>query len=888
MSFVQGNLTDLVLYVCFSENTGVSHHPVSEMLWLRLIFWAGLLRPTTEFGLSTQITMALWNSFGQKIPGPEAKVESQQLSRGVVTTTEGSSLGGNEGDDTTTKRPFHVSAAPSRGQIRFVEEGVAFSVRKQGFLRIHADLSGLLHFVQEAQHHYAIHMKHGELQRVTKTSEAIDHCIQKNGKWSLLSPFSALSAGSGWTPGRLNDSHVSHQEPAEVPLEKVLNRCLYPQDSTTNITEGNAKPANLSFVRTSDFMSTHSLGGLDHYAFDLAIQVSYAQLSRCSRTFNQQLQRFFLPSAQPRTIRQLLALLGVGAAAFAITSEVQIWGLRNDLTDLGAEVDGYVTESRSLARTVGAFIDHQTNLTQTLAGGLTYTEASLIRTRGLLQLSVITSSVCEITSHIVRSLDDLEDQKFPANLFTEGQLQRFLEEMTSSIQASGLEPVSRESTLLHFLPAVGVVLSKPTQEQSKPVDDDHLNHDSGEDMGIVTNYDEGRNTTTLKIRMSARKSGSVKAVTLSHEDHSFANGVVTGKGSGLELAILLQIPLKQTGDPGFNLIKLDNSLVALNPPSMEKETSSLRPEVILAQHPGVLIQGHGPLGAHSVSEAQPDFLEGCQKLGGLRGPFLCSRPAVPTTSPCLKPLFHNFPVPDGCLEHFKILDPAESYILGDRVKPLQVFVSEKDQMRTFCPGDPHSVIQSRGPGLYALKLPPKCTVLAGHHSFTRLLDLDLQAKVVSTQDLNDLRNLEAVRDLEQAAGWKYLKELRQEVKHRILTLRDLQKRVEEGFLDRIKRQTPHVETYFWLSGASLAILLLTIMILWVRKRNRQQLRRAVTRDDSNRQMRVVFSHLNRHQTQFHTGAVVPIGPHEISYRPVQQGTLAIEELPVEEVLLEDS
>ena len=106
-------------------------------------------------------------------------------------------------------------------------------------------------------------------------------------------------------------------------------------------------------------------------------------------------------------------------------------------------------------------------------------------------------------------------------------------------------------------------------------------------------------------------------------------------------------------------------------------------------------------------------------------------------------------------------------------------------------------------------------------------------------------------------------------------------------MERLKRNTPHIEVYFWIGAVSLATLVVAIFALWVRKRNRQQLRQAVTRGDSNRQMTLVYQHLNRHNTQLETGSVIPSGPYEVIYNPVERQTAAIREIPVTEVLLEE-
>ena len=783
-------------------------------------------------------------------------------------------------------------ALPTKGRLRFVELGAAVSVHRESILRIHADLSGVYHFIQEASHHYAMHMKHGDIQRVTKTSASIDECEQRNKEWSLLSPLSALAAGAGWTPGRINDTVVSHEEPFESPIDYAMDQCLYPDEALrpANITEGEAAPGNLTHPRNKDFKSTHRLGGLDHYSYDLASQITYSQLTRCARTLHQQLERFSYPTDGPRNVRQLMMLLGLGGMAFGIANSVQLWGVRSDLDALGAQVRGFADESRALGRTVAAFIDRQTELSQELGDSITQNKAHIIRTRSLLQLTVITTAACEITDHIVHSLDDLRSQRFPTNLFSEAQNQRFLNELTSSLDDTGLEPALGHALFLHFLPAGGVIIPRRANNSATPVAEGHL----GADQGIITSHDKGSDTTTLKVKMTSRIGGSVAAAEAQHVDHPFGSGFSTGKNMGIELIVVLKVPLKRQNDPGFGLVRLDPTLIALSPggwiEDKEHPGTDTLPEIVKAQLPGGLLRGHGALGADFLSEVPPQFLEACQRVGG-NGPFLCSLPFEEPSVSCLLPLLNRLHFPAECLEHFQVLDSARSYVLGGQSDAVQVSLAAGHQIRTYCPGQEHAAVLAKTPGLYEIDLPPKCTVFAGRQTFTRLSKIDLNASVVSSEELQDLKRLELIRDSEEAHGWKKLKELKRDFKNKILTLRDLHHRLQESLLDRIQRVEPRARTYFWVGVALLLVFAITMGIIWINRRNRRGLARVVTVDDANRQIEKVYLHLNEHHARLGLGDLDSQGlggdnRAVVRYRPVEgEATTAWRGLPVQEVLL---
>lgn len=783
-------------------------------------------------------------------------------------------------------------ARPTKGRLRFVELGAAVSVHREGILRVHADLSGVYHFIQEASHHYAMHMKHGDIQRVTKTSASIDHCEQRNKKWSLLSPLTALATGAGWTPGRINDTVVSHEEPFEAPIDYAIDRCLYPDEGLrpANVTEGDVVPANLTHARNADFESTHRLGGLDHYSYDLASQITYAQLTRCARTLHQQLERFSYPTDGPRNVRQLMMLLGLGGLAFGIANSVQLWGVQSDLDTLGAQVRGYADESRALGRTVAAFIDHQTELSQQLGASITQNQAHIIRTRSLLQLAVISTAACEITDHVIHSLDDLRSQRFPTNLFSEAQNQRFFNELTDSLSDTGLEPALGQALFLHFLPAGGVIVPRPAENAADPVDEDHL----GNHQGVITSFDKGTNTTTLKVKMTSRIGGSTASAEAKHVDHPFGSGFSTEKNTGIELIIVVKVPLKRQNDPGFGLVKLDPTLISLGPASWAEDeaysgTDTL-PEVIRAQLPGGLLRGHGALGADFLSEVQPKFLEACQRIGG-NGPFLCSLPFEEPKVNCLLPLMNRLHFPAECLKHFEVLSSARSYLLGGQSEAVQVSLAAGHQIRTYCPNQKHAKVLIKTPGLYEVDLPPKCTVFAGRQAFTQLSKVDLNVSVISSEELQDLKRLELIRDSEEAHGWKKLKELKRDFKNRILTLQDLHHRLQESLLDHIQRVEPRAQTYFWIGIALLLVFALIVGILWVYRQHLRSFAKAVTVDDANHQMNQIFGHLNEHRAALRLGErdLRESGGEShalVQYRPVEgEVTGAWREIPVQPVLL---
>ena len=773
---------------------------------------------------------------------------------------------------------------PSKGQLRFVELGTAVSVHREGYLRIHADLSGLYHFIQEASHHYSLHMKHGELQRVTKTSANVDQCVQSNNKWSLLSPLSSLATGSGWTPGRLNDTLVSHQEPHEVPIDyTAIYRCLYPDETSTNITEGEVQPPNITHARQTDFLASQTLGGLDHYSYDLASQIAYGQLNRCARALHQQLERFSYPTEGPRNVRQLMMLLGLGGLAFGIANSVQLWGVQSDLSSLGAEVRGYADESRALGRTVAAFIEHSTDLSQALAQQITQSESHIIRTRSLLQLTVITSAACGMTDDIIQSLNDLRSQRFPTNLFTEQQNERFMNELTESLRGTGLEPAIKDALFLHLLPAGGAIVPRDAVNSAEPVPSDHLGSTG---TGIITSFDEASNTTTLKVKMTSRVGGSTKISEITHKDHAFKTGFVTNKHKGVELVVVSKVPLKKLNDPGFSLVKLDPTMIALNPAdwaaAAHDPDEDLSPESVRAQLPGGVLRAHGALGEHFLTEVTAKFLGSCRRVGGT-GPFLCSQPVERPAVECLMPLLNKLRLPSECLDHFEILNATKSYIIGGQAGPVQVSLATGHQLRTYCPGQEKAKVEVTDPGLYEVDLPANCLVFAGKRSFIQLAQLDLTVDVVQAEEIKNLERLELIRDVQEKTGWRKLKALRRELKGEVTTLRDLHDRLTESFLHRVQRTTPHASTYFWLAIAALVVFALILISVWVYRRGRRALKEANAgrRADANKQMTIVYGHLNRHDMQLNDG----YGP-EVQYRPVEgRPTAAVRELNLSEVLL---
>ena len=73
---------------------------------------------------------------------------------------------------------------------------------------------------------------------------------------------------------------------------------------------------------------------------------------------------------------------------------------------------------------------------------------------------------------------------------------------------------------------------------------------------------------------------------------------------------------------------------------------------------------------------------------------------------------------------------------------------------------------------------------------------------------------------------------------------------------------------------------LVLLIVWVRKRNRQDQRDMVRRPQVNRQMTYIYGHLNRHNASLATTAPTRSTVYQQTGR-----TPALRELDIEEVLL---
>ena len=298
---------------------------------------------------------------------------------------------------------------------------------------------------------------------------------------------------------------------------------------------------------------------------------------------------------------------------------------------------GYVDESRALARTVGAMIEQQNSLTADFAQSITENKAALIRVRNLLQMTTITSAACGITDHIVTALDDLRSQRYPTTLFTEAQNGRFMKELASSFDGMDLEPVLLEPGLLHFLPAAGLMHPINVQGSEKS---DTPEAPTGK-MGISSSFDDATNATTLTIKMTNRQGGSVAQREATHEDHPFTVGEAQ---EGVELVIVVKVPLKRRDDPGFDMLTLEPALLELSPGDWTtgevpgKERRLRLPEVALLKHRGALLRGHGAKGASFATEVQPDFVNSCKQIGSL-GPHLCWKAAKEPEVKCLTELF---------------------------------------------------------------------------------------------------------------------------------------------------------------------------------------------------------------------------------------------------------
>ena len=673
--------------------------------------------------------------------------------------------------------PTKVQINKSEGHLTLQPVGAVFRSPQAGYLRIKVDISSLHRQLQEVHHHL-----HQNGYPTIQNSDSGDSCLSE-GEGKFISLHQALVTGHGGPiTGKLNDTHSGPH--------------LQGDDLQENCT---LKSSDLTF-----------LSGEFHYAHDFAMQLLLRQATKCVSSVEQNLLRFTVGRRWGNTVasRDVLALLGLGGVTLGLINRVQLDQLQGQMNQVGHQVEALIGEHQILTKVTGALIDSQAKLHKTVATD----EAKLTLTDSLAKMNTMVQTSCHVAGNLRNLLNDLRDHKFPGEFFDKVQMDGHFEDFKLHVAKAGLEPIFPSSAFLWNTEVQSMV--KEEELSTLTGEEDAKAEAEADTVGVhvfqeVPDAAKPQDTIT-KVKVVLPKGTDEDAKqTFSHEDHDFENTLFTSSSKGMVLYILVTVPLKRQGEDGFTLYKLAPTLMSLGPNFSAVSEDSLKLHHPVPVQPliegGLLVPRMQSSGSQLV-EVGEDFLKSCKLVEEVI--YICSDTRAKPGPPCLTEVFHNQPHSPGCLGHYNILNPTHPHLYDTGRGQVQLFIPPKSTLYTICPGHVNHKIWKQTAGLYSVSLPKDCTLKVGGLRYTALTPYDLPGALTFSQDVKDLNQLMRIQEVVERENWESLKDLIQEQHSDEVTLRDLQKRLEENSLQKFNRKNPEALTYYSLAAAPVIILLL--------------------------------------------------------------------------------
>ena len=237
-----------------------------------------------------------------------------------------------------------------------------------------------------------------------------------------------------------------------------------------------------------------------------------------------------------------------------------------------------------------------------------------------------------------------------------------------------------------------------------------------------------------------------------HEDHRLEDSDLVKKpGEGLTLEIVVSVPLRATGESGYQALQVKPSLFTLKGNTSHPET---HPVVVRPEFKGGLFMRNG-LGSpqeDTLLEVTPGYMQSCTVINPTTR--ICPRPVLREERGCLTALYQGHSLRQDCLDNFKIV-PTTDPVLGD---------TEPGHVTLFLPA-PHSLFAKCGekrddtalletqPGLYSVSLPTNCALTAGPLTWTMLSSPTVFAQVDAVTDAQAVAELVHMEELREEAAW---------------------------------------------------------------------------------------------------------------------------------------
>ena len=676
------------------------------------------------------------------------------------------------------RRPSSVSVTPTQGRLSLHPVGIVYRRSQMGFIRIRVDISSLHRQIQEVQHHF----QESGYPSAQETSDG-NSCIDSEG--SFVSLHQALLAGAGAPViGEFNSTHQA----AHVQGTDLQENCTLEVDHLA------------------------LLSGKVHYAHDFAMQLLLRQSTRCLDSVDQNLLRFTVGSRWGNTVatRDILQMLGVGGLSLGLINRLHLDRLQGQMNQVSHQVEALVGEQHLLSKITGALIDSQARMHK----ALTTQQARLILTDSLAKMNTMVSTSCHIAGNLRNLLADLREHRFPGEFFEKGQLDEFFEEFTQHVDKVGLAPIFPSSASL-WNSKVQSMIKEEDVKLPIPAEDEKTDAEQeaeGVHMWFEKESDEEDALEVAQVKVVLPKSTqeSTKAIH-EHEDHELEGTLFSQHRKGMVLYMLVPVPLKRRSEDGYSLYKVAPTLLTLSPEEMtpspeESEMVQRVPVPIRPDMKGGLLVPRMQSSKVELVEVSREFLDECQVVEDVV--HVCPDPRPKPGAHCLKEVFNNEAHAQDCLGDYDILNPAYPHMYDLGQGQVQVYIPDRQQLYTECPGQARHKIWKMTAGLYKVNLPLDCTLKVGTLRYSGLEAYEVLGALNFVADLGELRQLQKIQKVVEEDNWQELRDLLQEQKADETNLRDLHRRLEENLVERFTRKNPTALTYYSLAAAVIIVLLI--------------------------------------------------------------------------------
>ena len=690
---------------------------------------------------------------------------------------------GSDDEGVTTAAPDKPSSQASRGEVIFADRGRLWISPQGAFLRIKADLTSIFKFAIEALHHFKSNFK-------PTFFGYIDYCGTKG---SFLSGTMADRDRQGWFPGRINSTHFSGEgtfDDADADRAKMRSEC---GDKIYNR------------ARTDQSVA---------YGYDVAMSLNFRRLSRCVTRMERRLLRFVADSQSwqaARSARDTTAgILGMGGLALGLVN----WWTNKDLEprvgQLQTDVRGLIGESHHFSKTIAAIIDAEARRNRYF----TKVKESTIRSRSLVLITTITGATCEATENLRHVTTELEEGRFPQDLFTDDQLKDFIEELDQSLENTSLSLISKEIGQFWTQPVESVIV--PIKEYIPKEDLDRYGSTAVNDRRVVmTDHGaekiDGKPALYWKNDMADGQDVYNKAIVdLTHTGHKFDSVLLPQSRRGLELTLRVQFPLKEKTDGApYHLHQMHPGLIALPHHGTEEEGELAAPPLVALPtfQGGLLVKDD--LKGRVLSEVSAEFIGGCQH-NLKKQEWICPGTVEPVEPECLVSIFSGEKMEGRCYKHFRIISgPDSKPVFTHRAQgEVMVYLPGGQRMFTTCPDQTEQVqVQENKEGLFKVHLPEGCLLKAGELVWTNLPGIEVETSLELDLDVQNFTQLHLAARLEEESAWRVWEELKQENQEEAKTFWTLRQRLSENIIQRLWREHPRMSVWATLAAGGLLVTL---------------------------------------------------------------------------------